>query len=66
MKDDFPFAIYCPSCGTFISRSLRGTRTHTKCPKCQAGLFYEVGDSGPTIKITKEPKSPPEVPAVPA
>lgn len=66
MKNDFPFAIYCPSCGQYISRSMMGTRTHTKCPKCQAGLFYEVGENGPTIKITKEPKSLPEVPMVPA
>ena len=66
MKDDFPFAVCCSSCGTMLSRSYKGTRSYTHCPKCGAELFYEVNENGPTVKITKEPKNPPIVPAVPA
>lgn len=66
MRDDFPFAICCPSCGKIISRSFAGTRSYTHCSQCGAGLYYKVDEQGTKVTITKEPKKPPEVPAVPA
>lgn len=66
MNEKFPYAICCPSCGKFISRSLIGTRSYTHCPQCSAELYYVVDEKGTKITITKEPKKPPEVPEVPA
>lgn len=66
MKDDFPYAICCPSCGKLIGRSFAGTRSFTHCPHCSAEFTYRVDDKGSNIQLTKEPKKAPEVPAVPA
>ena len=66
MHDNFPYAICCPSCSTILSRSLKGTRTFIHCSKCQAEIFYEVNDNGATVRITKEPKTDPRVPEIPA
>lgn len=66
MKEDFPFAVCCTSCGSLLSRSFTGTRTITHCPKCGAELFYEVSESGPYIKMIKGPKNPPKVSEIPA
>lgn len=66
MGDDFIFTICCPSCGNVIGKSFKGARTFTRCPRCSADLYYEIDDSGIVVKIRGKPKSPPEVPSIPA
>ncbi len=45
----------CPECGYKLGRSETGTKTETKCPKCKAGLRYEVTEDGVTIRILHLP-----------
>ena len=66
MSEKFLHTVCCSSCGAVLSKSFNGTKSYVHCPKCQAELYYEVGENGPTIKILKEPKNPPISPAVPA
>ena len=66
MSTKFPYMICCPCCGHPLSKSYEGTKSFIHCPKCRAEWYYEVRESGTTIKILKEPKSLPEVPEVPA
>lgn len=66
MGEDFLFTVCCPSCGQVVGKSFNGARTFTKCSKCSAELFYETKDSGTSVIILKEPKTPPAVPQVPA
>jgi hypothetical protein len=65
MGEDYLFTVCCPSCGTVIAKSFRGSRTFARCTKCSAELFYETKDNGTVIRFSKEPKTPPVVPAVP-
>lgn len=65
MSEDFLQTVCCSSCGAVLSKSFCGTKSYVRCPKCQAELYYEVDKRGATIKILKEPKNPPIIPAVP-
>ena len=65
MSEDFLQTVCCSSCGSVLSNSFGGTKSYVRCPKCQAELYYEAGKHGATIKIIKEPKNPPVIPAVP-